>query len=212
MPDSILPVVRPCTKCGTAERYPDGSCKACKKSKRDAYRAKNPDKVKAIRSAWYAANRVDKIAPAQSAYRAANKDKVSAAKKAWGAKNHARIKEARAAYRVANLEKVTASIKAWKASNPDARRAYQQNRRARKNKSGGALSVDIVEKLLKLQKGKCPCCSLPLGDDFHLDHKMPLALGGDHVDDNMQLLKARCNMQKRASHPIDFMQSRGFLL
>ena len=72
--------------------------------------------------------------------------------------------------------------------------------------------MDIVEKLLKLQKGKCPCCSLPLGDDFHLDHKMPLALGGDHVDDNMQLLKARCNMQKRASNPIDFMQSRGFLL
>ena len=38
------------------------------------------------------------------------------------------------------------------------------------------------------------------------------ALGGLNADSNMQLLRAECNLQKSAKHPVDFMQSRGFLL
>jgi hypothetical protein len=41
---------------------------------------------------------------------------------------------------------------------------------------------------------------------------MPLALGGSNTDDNMQLLRAICNYHKYTKHPIDFMQSKGFLL
>lgn len=55
-------------------------------------------------------------------------------------------------------------------------------------------------------------CGKPLGDAYHLDHVMPLALGGSNTDDNMQLLRDRCNLQKHAKHPVDFMQERGFLL
>ena len=46
----------------------------------------------------------------------------------------------------------------------------------------------------------------------HLDHIMPLALGGSNTDDNIQLLRARCNLQKRAKHPVDFMRERGYLI
>ena len=74
------------------------------------------------------------------------------------------------------------------------------------------LSVGLSAKLFKLQKGKCPCCKQPLGDDYHLDHKMPLALGGTNTDENMQLLRSICNLQKHAKHPVDFMQERGYLL
>lgn len=101
---------------------------------------------------------------------------------------------------------------AWAAANPDKRKANRNNRRARKKLVNGSLSKDLVSKLYRLQKGKCPCCAQPLGDDYHLDHKMPLALGGLNVDTNMQLLRAKCNLQKAAKHPIEFMQSRGFLL
>jgi 5-methylcytosine-specific restriction endonuclease McrA len=45
-----------------------------------------------------------------------------------------------------------------------------------------------------------------------MDHIIPLALGGTNTDDNIQLLRAKCNKQKGAKHPIDFMQQRGFLL
>lgn len=106
-----------------------------------------------------------------------------------------------------------ARMKKWRADHPEAVRTIRQNRRARKLAAGGTLSTDIAERLLKLQRGKCACgCDQPLGDDYHLDHRMPLALGGTNTDDNMQLLRKRCNLQKHAKHPVDFMQSRGFLL
>ena len=69
-----------------------------------------------------------------------------------------------------------------------------------------------MKKLSTIQKGKCACCALPLGKDFHLDHKMPLALGGANEDSNIQLLRRECNIKKAAKHPINFMQERGFLL
>jgi len=66
---------------------------------------------------------------------------------------------------------------------------------------------------LMLQRGKCACgCGKSLNNEFHMDHRMPIAKGGRHHDDNMQLLLPLCNMQKNAKDPIDFMQSRGFLL
>lgn len=73
-------------------------------------------------------------------------------------------------------------------------------------------SKGLAERLFRLQRGKCACCKKPLGSDYHLDHIMPLALGGVNEDSNIQLLRAKCNMQKHTVHPVEFMQQRGFLL
>jgi 5-methylcytosine-specific restriction endonuclease McrA len=91
-------------------------------------------------------------------------------------------------------------------------RIYRQNRRTRKLGNGGKLSKGLADKLFKLQKGRCACCRELLGLDYHLDHKMPLALDGKNIDDNIQLLCPFCNLSKGSKHPIDFMQSKGFLL
>ena len=146
------------------------------------------------------------------AWRAANYDKVRATVYAWNAANHDRVKENATAWQSANPEKIKALATKWHAANPDAARIYAHNRRALKNQCGGKLSHNIREKLFKLQKGKCACCKKPLGDDCHLDHIVPLSKGGSNTDDNIQLLTQRCNNQKHAKDPIDFMQSRGFLI
>lgn len=87
------------------------------------------------------------------------------------------------------------------------------NRRARIKEVGGTLSKDIFDKLFKLQKGKCACCKVDLKNVTpHIDHVHPIALGGKNSDSNVQLLCQPCNNQKSAKHPIDFMQSKGFLL
>lgn len=87
-----------------------------------------------------------------------------------------------------------------------------QNRRARIRGNGGELSKDIKQRLFELQRGKCACCGKPLGEKYHLDHIIHISLGGKNVDSNIQLLRARCNIQKSNKHPVDFMRSRGFLL
>ena len=141
-----------------------------------------------------------------------NKDQFESCKADWRAKSHEKIAAANANWRLKNIDSIKIKQAAWQAANPEACRINRQNRRARQNEPMGILSHGLSEKLFRLQKGMCPCCSQPLGDNFHLDHIVPLALGGSHADGNIQLLRARCNLQKHAKDPIDFMQSRGFLL
>lgn len=137
---------------------------------------------------------------------------TKATSSAWLSANAEKKKASRAAWQAAHLDIAREHTAAWAKANPEALRIKEQNRRALKSASGGVLSKGLAEKLFKLQRGKCPCCAKPLGDDYHLDHKTPLALGGTNTDDNMQLLTATCNLQK-GSKPLDaFMQSRGFLL
>lgn len=211
------------------------------KARSAAYRLANPDKVKAYNAAWQKAN-ADKVQATLVAYnaahpgwrnaanaarRAANPGKQAADKAAWEKANPEKVKAYSAAYRAANHDKVIAAAAVWRAENLDKVKAYnaawsaanleatrisKQNRKARKQENGGVLSKGLSAKLFALQKGKCPCCAQPLGDDYHLDHKMPLILGGSNTDDNVQLLRKRCNLQKHAAHPVDFMQKRGFLL
>jgi len=95
------------------------------------------------------------------------------------------------------------------AENADKIRRQRQNRRARLA-GAGVLSEGICEALHVIQAGRCACCGKPLGTDYDLDHIMPLALGGLNVDENMQLLTARCNGRKLAKHPEDYAKAQGF--
>ena len=201
-----------CKKCGCeTERYADGDCKPCADTRSAAYRAANLERLRAKDAAYRAANR-EKRKAKDAAYRAANRDKVLAKAAAYRADNRDNCIAYGARWRAANREQARAAIAAWAAATPDKLRAYAQNRRARKRERGGKLSPDIAARLLKLQKGKCACCRQKLGDDYHLDHIVPLALGGANTDENMQLLRAVCNLQKSTKHPAEFMRQRGFLL
>jgi len=176
-----------------------------------AWRLANPERVKKNRADYYEKNK-DVLREIGADWRAKNPDKVKEANVRSYKRNHLKIKAASAAWALANPEKIKAISAKFRINNPEDRIVWEHNRRARKRASGGKLSIDISEKLFQLQKGKCACCKQPLGDDYHLDHIMPLALGGTNTDDNAQLLRKECNLKKNAKHPIDFMQSRGFLL
>mgnify|MGYP001597355885 FL=1 len=186
------------------------------------YYAKNRDRFAAKGAAYYAENR-EKIAAYQTAYNAANREKI----KAYHVAYHALHRADRAAYRASRRVERSVAMAAWRAENhkhvkaysaayrakPESkalRRICQHNRTSRKV---GKLSTRIADKLFKLQRGMCACgCGKKLGNDYHLDHIMPLVRGGLNEDWNIQLLTSTCNQQKHAKHPVDFMQSRGYLL
>ena len=218
-------VQKSCAQCQTADRYANGVCKACSRKWNAASAKRNAEKNKERAQKWKAAN-VEKIRATGAAYYAANTERQKATSAAWVKANPEKVRAKHAAWRSANPEKCNAKAAAWRRENPERAKAIwsawqkanpqavrikSQNRRAKKAASG-KLSKGLISKLFTLQKGMCPCCKQPLGNDYHLDHRMPLALGGSNTDDNMQLLRATCNLQKHAHHPIDFMQSRGFLL
>ena len=130
----------------------------------------------------------------------------------WSAANPERRRLVSALYRERNLELKRANDARHYRENKHLWRLYSEHRRARKQAAPGVVSKDIIQRLRRLQRGKCACCGKPLGTNFHLDHIMPLVLGGRHDDGNLQLLRARCNLQKNKKHPVQFMQERGFLL
>lgn len=175
----------------TAEDITTKQCKKC--GSYDRYKKGSCRKC----AAEYREKKREEAKQYAAAYRSKNREKAIAYGAAWREKNR---------------EKARATSAAWVAANHPQVRIQRQNYRAKKKANGGKLSHGLAERLYKLQRGKCACCGLPLGDDYHLDHIMPIALGGTNTDDNIQLLRQQCNNQKHAKHPVDFMQSRGFLL
>lgn len=187
--------------------YREANKEKLKQQKAD-YALKNKERISARKKAKYMAER-----PAFQEYNRdyyqRNSDAVKAAAAQYKERNKAAALELVRKWRAANPAKAAALTRAWLLRNRTRRTVYVNNRRAR---MVGKMSGDIVEKLLIRQKGKCVCCGQKLGDDFHLDHIVPLARGGLNVDANAQLLRSKCNLQKSARHPVEFMQSRGFLL
>lgn len=201
-------MTKTCTKCGITKPKTEFSknvskrdglcvrCKSCAKKSFASWRTANLEKDKARCAAYFPAYYVEnrqQLLKYQAVYRESNPDKIRVQKADWYTENR---------------ENRIAVASKWQRENREARRVIRQNRRAAK----GKLSKGLAEKLFKLQRGKCACCGKPLGNDYHMDHRMPLALGGDNMDYNIQLLRKQCNQQKHTKDPIDFMRQRGFLL
>jgi hypothetical protein len=90
--------------------------------------------------------------------------------------------------------------------------AAEHRRRALKVRAGGSFTAAQIEDLFKKQRGKCAWCAARLGDDFHRDHKVPIARGGSNFITNIELLCKTCNLKKHAKDPIDWAQQNGRLL
>lgn len=99
--------------------------------------------------------------------------------------------------------------RAYRKANPDKVREFELRRKSVKL---GRLPRGTVAKLMALQKAKCTICRCSIKGKYHVDHIQPLARGGKHAPENIQLLCPTCNVRKSAKDPIEYMQSRGFLL
>lgn len=145
------------------------------------------------------------------AWRAANPEKVRSWRTANREKELARGRE----HYAANRENILAKRRAWFAANPEKRRAQRAGQRARKRGQSGFVSPDIERRLLEQQRNRCaaPWCRKKLAGRkaWHLDHIIPLARGGLHDDENLQILCAPCNVRKNAKHPDDWLIEHGEL-
>jgi len=169
------------------------------------------ERIKGVTAAYREANR-ELLKEKARAYRAANRDAVKQQK----AQRYLATKDdcnARSkAYYEQNKGRAAEAHKEWCARNPERARSIRANRRKTLETSGPGLSPGIAKRLYELQRGRCACCGVPLKAGYHIDHIMPLSLGGAHADTNVQLLTPRCNLRKKAMHPIDWAQRNGRLL
>jgi len=173
-------------------------------------REKAPE-IKAYKQAWQAKN-AERIAAKKRVYQAEHRDDISAYNKARYASRSNAVKATVKAYRDANPEKVRAVVRAWCVANrerlraakrawalenPACSRASSNARRARER--GARIGTIDFKSVLNASGGVCGICGEAIADaPFHFDHIIPLARGGSHTTDNIQVAHARCNLSKGA--------------
>ena len=82
---------------------------------------------------------------------------------------------------------------------PAIRRLREHDRRSR----SGSLRYDVLAK----SKGVCVACGATSTEArLHVDHIIPISMGGRNHMDNMQALCYKCNTQKRDRDETDFMR------
>lgn len=80
-------------------------------------------------------------------------------------------------------------------NNPEVRqkkKATNHRRRA----AEGTYSPEDVQSQYKSQRGKCWHCGVSVGDDYHVDHLIPIAKGGTNNANNIVISCAVCNLSK----------------
>lgn len=132
------------------------------------------------------------------------------------------------ASRERHAESANARTEAWKRANPEAVRRHRQadyerhkprfhfnalKRKLQKKANGSAprLLADLLE-LYRTRGGRCAYCGGGVDGKrgLHLDHVIPLALGGPDTLENLVGACAKCNRAKWANDPVEWMRGAGF--
>lgn len=196
--DGIHKICRDCINAYKKADYNRSPTKNINRSRE--YRLKNKEKISAAKKLRYSEN-PEPVKAAASKWAAENRDRKSAKCKEW---------------REANKEYIKKSMRAWYSENIESVLASNRKRRAISRSADGHHTAADVRALLDNQQGFCANCKAKLfksgKQKFHVDHIMPLALGGSNWPANLQCLCPRCNMSKGAKHPDEWAKQQGRLL
>jgi 5-methylcytosine-specific restriction endonuclease McrA len=142
------------------------------------------------------------------------KEKILASNKASNERNKDKINARRAEYRRVNKEAIRQRVKEARAAGKHQAidKSANARRRAQEKATGGRVRAADVRELMVLQRYRCATCRCDIRKKYDVDHITPISRGGSSHKLNLQLLCFRCNNTKSNKHPIEFMQSLGFLL
>lgn len=143
----------------------------------------------------------------------ADQKRRNAAARIRRAKNPLKERVWRKAWREKNRDKARLYETRYHAKRPEVTKSKNRNRKARKCAASGSHSAADIAALLRAQRWRCAWCSGRLAKTgYHVDHVLPLVLGGANGRDNLQILCPSCNTSKGAKHPLQFAKEHGRLL
>ena len=158
-----------------------------------AYREANKDKIRAQRKFYREAN-ADKEKARHKAYREANKDKIKAQGKAYREANKDKIRSQRKSHWQKYKDKNLARLKIYRESHREIRCALENKRKAAKKEAMlPSTDLEVIKKLYE-KRAKMSKKDNTL---YHVDHIIPLSIGGAHHQDNMRVITAKQNMEKK---------------
>lgn len=213
-------MAKPCRDCGTVETPQGGRCADCRRRYQQEYREQRKETHPDYFKDYYRANRERRKLESRE-YARAHADDNRRRVREWAKANPEKAREAHrrkrklrpehyremwARWAQKNPQSRKNATKRWQERNPDKVRANWQRRRAREYDA--FVAEVILQEIWDRDEGRCGICGKSIGDGpVHLDHILPLAAGGTHEPDNVQLAHPFCNQSKGARRPDELSPS-----
>ncbi len=190
------------------------------------YREQNAEAIKAYAEKWRAANKERTALYNKAAYAANKEERKKASRDYSRAHPEPYRQRSRESWRL-NKVILAVSRKEWRDRNkarlnkyhakyakdhPEIKRLVVARRRVKvRNGTVRRVTKADIAAIHKAQRGKCAICRKAM-TKFHIDHIVPVAMGGAHDRRNFQLVHPVCNVLKGAKDPIDFARELGLLI
>jgi 5-methylcytosine-specific restriction endonuclease McrA len=170
------------------------------KEKQEKYKKENREKIRQIKR-----KSAQKCQENRKKYYEDNKTKIIENIKKWRKLNLEKVKQYRDKWSKENADIFLDIRKRYRDSNPEKMRELSSRRRGRLSKAEGSHTADDIRRIFESQNFMCPGCDKDLKNEgYHVDHIMPLFLGGSNWPWNLQILCRSCNSSKGAKHPEDW--------
>lgn len=200
---------KPCIHGHLSEKMTStATCKKCM----DLYVIENKEKIKLKKHLSYKNNK--EIVNAKNlVYRQKNREKINKKSKEYYLLNKEEIRKRSKIYYQKDPSKAINRYKEWCLNNREKVRISASKRKAKRRcLLVGSFSIKEIRNLKSMQKSKCINCFSSIEEKYHIDHIMPIKLGGTNNIKNIQLLCPTCNIRKAAKHPNDWALENGRLL
>lgn len=169
--------MKTCPKCHKVHHSRASYCPPCNKEYKAEYYRKNKEKAAEWAREYYKVN-TDTIKNKVKVWSEENRDKVDDKHKRWRKNNPDRFKKIQQKYRFSNRDKM---------ADKEARRRAN-------------MKVDDLTEVQKKQIEDLYWLAKDLyavsGQVYHVDHILPIAKGGKHVPENLQILPDDLNLSK----------------
>lgn len=143
----------------------------------------------------------------QLAYASKNREQEKERSRNWRLKYPEKAAQSHRDYYLRNHPIVRQKAKEYRLENMEQYRQYSANYKALKKAKGERLSNGRIKHMLIEQSWKCNACKADMKTaGYHLDHIVALTRGGEHRDENVQLLCPTCNLRKGKKNFEDFLK------
>lgn len=205
---------KPCPKGHDSERRVSGrGCCECARIQHRDWVSRNKDKKSEYDKKYKSSPEVKvRISEMNKALYERNIDEIKRKKTEYRAKNRERLNSINAQWRADNPDKMYAYRKKWSTENSDKVKAHTVNQKAVRRAAPGKCTKKDLRLIMNQQGGSCNGCGTNLDDGYHVDHIVPIAMGGSNWPRNLQMLCPPCNLFKGAKHPLVWADQIGIEL